>query len=330
LDDHPRRSGAPGIGVEAPPEGDEAEPVEIGGMTTTERSGTPGERRRDRARAIGVSLALASAGACLVAASPAPATPGPSRVVVRTGRGDFDLMVYRPAGAPAPAPRAAAGQPAGGASRPLPVVLLISGEGGWASFVDRVAGMLSGEGCWVGGLDAKKYFAEPRDDRGALAADLRIFADALVRTAGRPAGSPLVLAGFSFGADVAPWVAADAGWGGRVRGLLMIAPDAIGSLQYRLLEMVGIDYRDHTFEVAAALRDAAGIPVLFVHGEDDGASAAPALAQGAHEPKRLSVVPGAGHHFSGRDDRLKETLRDGLAWLLRQAPRRRDDAGSRP
>ncbi len=300
-------------------------------MSMTARGDAPWRRLADGARAVGVWLALASVATCPVTASPALAPPpAPTRVDVRTSRGDFELMVYRPASQAPPAEASAGRPPAGAAAGPAPAVLLISGEGGWASFVDRVAGMLAGEGYWVGGLDAKRYFAEPQDDRGALAADVRIYADALLRAAGRPAGSPLVLAGFSFGADVAPRVAADPGWGGRVRGLLLIAPDAIGSLQYRLLEMIGIEYTDHTFEVAAALREAAGIPMLFVHGENDGSSAAPALAQGAAEPKRLSVVRGAGHHFSGLDDRLKATLRDGLGWLLQQSPRPRADGGTRP
>ncbi len=240
-----------------------------------------------------------------------PAAPAPVNVTVRTGRGEFDLLVYGP-----PVARQAKAD-----------ILLLSGEGGWARFVDWVAVTLAAEGYRVGGVDARKYLARPQDDPRALAADLRKFGDALAGSSAPAGDGPLILAGFSFGADLLPRAAADR-WGGRVHGLLMIAPDEVGSLQYRLLEMIGVQYKDHTFSVADALRGAAGIPVLFVHGEGDSSSAAPRLAEVAGEPKRLSVVPGADHHFSGQERALRDALRGGLEWLLQQRTRPIEAAGA--
>jgi len=236
-------------------------------------------------------------------AAPAPAAAAPSRVAVATSRGDQDLIVYRP-------------EVVAGSGRPahLPI-LLISGEGGWASFVDGVARALSAGGSWVGGIDIKPYFANAQDDRPGLAEDVRRFAAALARAAGLADEAPLLLGGYSFGADLSPWVAGAGGWEGRVRGLLMIGPDAVGSLQYRFTEMLGLRYSSHTFSVAGALRDTSGVPVLFIHGDSDSGSAAPDLLAAASEPKRMLVVGGAGHHFSGREDGLRAALRDGIAWL---------------
>jgi len=198
-------------------------------------------------------------------------------------------------------------------------VLLVSGEGGWKSFDVLLSQILSDEGYWVGGIDAKAYFWDPQDDRGLLAADIRSFATALQKAAGRPGGGPLFLAGYSFGADLAPWIGGAAGWGGRVKGLLLIGPDENGSLAFRYTEMIGIKYKDHAFSVTEALKSSAGIPTVFIHGSKDGWSKAPELHGATAEPKKLIVIPDATHHFGGHKEELRAALREGMEWLT--APR---------
>ncbi len=253
--------------------------------------------------------------AFLAGAAEAPPATSPSIVSVNTSRGACDLKVYAPRGeiedplGPRPAdPRR---------SDPKPLVLLVSGEGGWRRFDEVLAGLLADAGFWVGGVDAMQYFWHPQDDRQALAADCRTLAGALAAAAKRPADAPLVLAGYSFGADIAPWVAGAGGWGDRVRGLVMIGPDETGSLEFRVSEILGFQAKDHVFSVAEALRGVAGTPVLFLHGAKDKDSAARVLSTGAVPPKKLIVIPGADHHFSGREEDLEAALRDGMAWLLR-------------
>lgn len=237
--------------------------------------------------------------------------PYPARVA--TSRGEFQLLVHEPPeGASAP-----------GAARPL--VLLISGEGGWRAFDVLVAGWLREAGFWVGGVDIKPYFQKPQDDRRALSADFRAYAAALADAAGVRPDTPVILAGFSFGADLAPWIAGAGGWEKTVRGLVMIGPDETGSLEYRLLEILGAQPTSHVFSVADALESAAAFPVLFLHASDDRTSAAPALAERFRGARKLAVVPEAGHHFAGHEAELQSALLEGLEWLSRaraQAPPR--------
>lgn len=181
-----------------------------------------------------------------------------------------------------------------------------------------VAGFLSDAGYWVGGIDAMKYFWEAQDDRQALAADVRAYVDTLAAAAGRRPGAPVVLAGFSFGADLAPWVAGAGGWNDRVLGMILMGPDATGSLQFRILEIMGFEPKEHIFSVADALATARGVPVLFLHGEKDTDSAAPSLVAGAGEPKRIVIVPGADHHFSGKEDALHAEILGALDWIRAQ------------
>jgi type IV secretory pathway VirJ component len=266
-------------------------------------NGAPRPTLPARRPAIGLLLVL------LLCSSPAPVARAAGRsaspdVTVKTSRGDFKLIVYPPAASAADPER--------------PLVLLASGEGGWRRFDVMIAGFLSDAGYWVGGMDAMKYFWEAQDDRQALAVDIRAYADALATIAGRKPGGPILLAGFSFGADLAPWVAGAGGWGDRLRGMILIGPDETGSLEFRIMEIMGFSPKDHVFSVAEALRSAAGVPVLFLHGEKDSNSAAPALATSAGEPKRIAVIPGADHHYSGKEEDLRRALLEGLDWIRSQ------------
>ena len=220
-----------------------------------------------------------------------------STTTVATSRGDQPLVVYR-------------------AANPTdhPVVLLLSGEGGWRDFDDAISSRLAARGYTVGGIDCLKYFKSAQDDRVALAKDVKLFADALL-VAAKVKEPRLVLAGYSFGADLAPWVAGVPDRDPRIVAMLLIGPDKTGSLQARFSEILGFHPSDHVFDTAAALADAAALPALFIHGGDDDESDAPALSEGFRGKKRLIVVPGT-HHFTGHLDALEAALADGLSALL--------------
>jgi len=246
-----------------------------------------------------LSFLLAALTLSGASAGPLASSPAASSVRVKTSRGEYDLLVYPPR-----------------RSDTKPLVLVISGEGGWRHFDELLAKLLADDGFWVGGLDAMKYFWRAQDDRRALAADIRACLGALAAKSGQPKETPVILAGFSFGADLAPWIAGAGGWGNRVAGLLMLGPDEVGSLQFRVLEILGFSSKDHIFAVADALRSAGGTPLVFIHGAKDPHSAAPALARSAPDPKKLIVVPHADHHFSGHEEGLRAALVEGLAWLV--------------
>ena len=228
-----------------------------------------------------------------------------SATSVATSRGDQPLSVY-------PA------QSAGARAASRPVVLVVSGEGGWRSFDDQLAMMLAGAGYWVGGIDSLRYFWKPQDDRAALAADVSLFADALIKAAGSRAGTRVVLVGYSFGADLAPWIAGAENKDPRIAALVMIGPDRVGSLEARVIEILGWTAKSHTFDTSRALAELRSIPVLFVHGGKDEGSEAPALAASFAGRKTLSVVPGASHHFGGHEAEFRQAVVEGLRQILEQ------------
>lgn len=226
-----------------------------------------------------------------------------STLAVATSRGDQSLVLYKPV-------------PGSASPEPATLVLVLSGEGGWRAFDDQLATWLSGAGYWVGGVDCMRYFWQPQDDRAALSADVTLYANALAHAAGTSGPPRVVLAGYSFGADLAPWIAGAPGHDPRISALVMIGPDRRGSLEFRVSEMMGFAAKDHVFDTAAALAESRWVPILFVHGSKDGSSEGPALAEGFDGRKELIVIPGATHHFAGHEDELRHALVEGLARLL--------------
>jgi phosphatidylglycerol lysyltransferase len=231
------------------------------------------------------------------------AAPAPTPAQVATSRGELQLLVYPPEEAAR----------VRGATKPL--VLLMSGEGGWRAFDVLLAGWLAEAGYWVGGMDIKPYFEKAQDDREALSRDIRSYADGLAEAAGAGPGAPMIFVGFSFGADLAPWIAGAGGWEKRLLGLVMIGPDSTGSLEYRIREMLHFSPTTHVFSVADALDGAARFPTVFLHGGDDQVSAAPALARRPGGLRKLVVIPEAGHHFRGREPEARRALLEAMRWI---------------
>ncbi len=121
--------------------------------------------------------------------------------------------------------------------------------------------------------------------------DVRAALDEMER---RFPGLPLLLGGFSFGSTMAMRVA---GADPRPR-----AAFALG-LPVRMLDDVSF---------VAAVR----VPRLFAQGENDefgGRAEITRLVEPLPEPRRLVVVPGADHFFSGHLDELQQAVSDWAA-----------------
>jgi len=116
---------------------------------------------------------------------------------------------------------------------------------------------------------------------------------------------PLVVAGFSFGSAMALWACC--------------GPQKNGS-DVRALIALGLpthaDGRDYHYRF---LREAA-VPKLFLSGDHDDfgpAEQLTAVAASAAEPKRLILIPGADHFFTGQLEPMQRAIG---GWLKEQLP----------
>jgi type IV secretory pathway VirJ component len=180
-------------------------------------------------------------------------------------------------------------------------VLFLSGDGGWATLDDRVSGYLAAHGVSVVGLSSLRYFWSQKTPQQA-GADLRRVVDVL-----STAGVPLFMGGYSFGAEVTPfiiqtWPPAERR---RVAGELLVAPGETASFEVSPLDWV-FRARATPLRVADAVRQLQ-IPAICVAGRQEapGDTACDNLVR----PAVMVRLPGS-HHFNGDYDAVGRELLD--------------------
>lgn len=192
--------------------------------------------------------------------------------------------------------------PAATASSRDLMAVIISGDGGWAGLDRQIAAELSRRGIPVVGIDSLRYFWHARTPE-ETARDVAAVASHYSAAWRRPR---IALIGYSFGADVLPFVVnrlpADAA--ARVAGIALIEPSSSATFEIHVsnwlpgVETAGLDLAPELAKLRPGL--------LCLHGEDIANSVCHA-APGAD----LAQV-GRGHHLGGDSgaitDRLLSTL----------------------
>ncbi|MGV3770333.1 MAG: AcvB/VirJ family lysyl-phosphatidylglycerol hydrolase [Sphingobium phenoxybenzoativorans] len=181
-------------------------------------------------------------------------------------------------------------QPKGG--KPSDTMAVIySGDGGWVGIDRDVAGEIARAGIPVVGMDSLSYFWSARTPRGA-GADLGKIVNAFSQRWHRP---KVVLIGYSFGADVMPYMVANMDPAARAKvaavNLLGLSPSA--DFQFRLGSWLDIPSAQAMPTIPAVTR-LRGLPIRCVRGMDEDDSACPAIPRGIAS---IFTVPG-GHHFN--------------------------------
>jgi alpha/beta superfamily hydrolase len=114
---------------------------------------------------------------------------------------------------------------------------------------------------------------------------------------------PLVVAGFSFGAAMA---------------LMGCCSMAQSRASVRALIALGLPAQAEGREYKYRFLSSCTLPKLFLSGDHDEYAPATQLAHivdSAEEPKRLLLIPGADHFFTGQLEAMQQALR---GWLKEQ------------
>ncbi len=174
--------------------------------------------------------------------------------------------------------------------KPKAVAVLISGDGGWRDLDKTIGEWLSTHGVHVVGLDALHYFWSKRTPQ-ELATDV----SALVRDADPTGELPVMLIGYSFGADTMPFAfpLLSKPLQDRTKVIALMAPGQTTSFQVTISGWLGID--DSGYDIAPAIARLPADRVICVYGkeEEDSACRDPAL------PRVTRVETEGGHHFDG-------------------------------
>jgi type IV secretory pathway VirJ component len=209
--------------------------------------------------------------------------------------------------APAPAPAVAAPeisdlplQEVQAARASQEFALLLTGDGGWAGLDQELAARLAANGVPTVALNSLKYFWTQRTPAQTALDAARVLRHYLAAWHAQR----VLLIGYSFGADVLPFVVnrLPPDLRARVASVSLLGIDAHASFEVHIAEWVGGD--EGGPPTRPELAELAGVPVLCIYGEGETDSICPGLPHGTATSEQI----GAGHHFGGEYSRLADRI----------------------
>ncbi len=178
--------------------------------------------------------------------------------------------------------------------------LLLSGDGGWAGLDQELAARLAASGVPTVGLNSLKYFWSERTPEATARDVARLLRHYLAAWHKQR----VLLLGYSFGADVLPFVVnrLPPDLLERVASVSLLGIDSNASFEVRIAEWVGSNGAGPpTRPELAALPH---VPVLCIYGEGESDSICPGLSAAGIAREQI----GKGHHFSGEYALLAERI----------------------
>jgi type IV secretory pathway VirJ component len=183
------------------------------------------------------------------------------------------------------------------------LVVIVSGDGGWAKIDKALATTFANEGMPVVGLNSLQYFWTKRTPDTA-ARDLA----AIINThLAKWQKSRVVLVGYSRGADVLPAMIARLApeLQSKLRLLALLAPSTHVEFEFHV-----VDWMHDSSKGLAVAPELAKVPTksLCVWGDDDKDS----LCRGLAQPNVQVVTLRGSHHFDGDYTRLAHIVIEAL------------------
>ncbi len=187
------------------------------------------------------------------------------------------------------------------------LAVILSGDGGWAGLDKEVGGALAARGIPVVGWSSLQYFWKERTPEGAAADLERTLRHYLAAWRKERA----ILIGYSFGADVLPFLVdrLPADLRARIAEVALLSPATTAQFEFHVVEWIGHEAADSR-PTAPAIAALSGLRLFCFRGEKESDSGCDAVTP---ELGETVLFPG-GHHFSGAYDivatRLIERLPD--------------------
>jgi type IV secretory pathway VirJ component len=178
--------------------------------------------------------------------------------------------------------------------------LLMTGDGGWAGLDQELAARLAASGVPTVGLNSLKYFwseRTPEETARDVARILRHYLAAWNK-------QRVLLVGYSFGADVLPFVVnrLPPDLRARVASVSLLGIDANASFEVRIADWVGGD--NGGAQTRPEVTRITQLPVLCLYGEGEKDSICPGLPAGGVRREQV----GTGHHFGGEYATLADRI----------------------
>ncbi|HEX7854285.1 MAG TPA: AcvB/VirJ family lysyl-phosphatidylglycerol hydrolase [Sphingobium sp.] len=171
------------------------------------------------------------------------------------------------------------------------MAVMYSGDGGWVGIDHDVSGQLAAAGIPVVGVDSLSYFWTARTPEGA-SRDLGRLINAFGRQWGR---SRVLLVGYSFGADVMPFMinGLDGATRAKIERVSLLGLSSSADFQFHMASWLNVS-SDNALPTMPAVARLKGLPVMCVRGQEESDSACTDIPAGIAQQY---LVPG-DHHFN--------------------------------
>ncbi|MDP4273151.1 MAG: AcvB/VirJ family lysyl-phosphatidylglycerol hydrolase [Bacteroidota bacterium] len=179
-----------------------------------------------------------------------------------------------------------------------PLAFFISGDRGWTDFDQSLANRLAQKHIPCIGLDALHYFWSEKNPQ-KVAADIAPFIQNYMHTWGK---SKILLVGYSFGADVLPFVADKLPFilKDKIQALALLSPSEKAGFEIHVSDMLSIGNRKDVYNVVDEIRRLKYFPTLCIFGKDEETKF-PEKLRG----KNIHFLfTQGGHHFSNSFDEI--------------------------
>jgi type IV secretory pathway VirJ component len=177
-----------------------------------------------------------------------------------------------------------------------PLIFYISGDGGFNKFSTSFMRSLNKEGYAIIGLDAKDYFWNKKKPQEAATS-----IEAAINESNKEwKKKNIVLIGYSFGADVSPFMVThfSAALSNKINHLILLSPSGKTDFEIHVLQMLGWG-KDAGESVPAEINKILK-PVAIIVGDDENEFP---FDQLTIKNKQIIKMPG-GHHYDGDVDAL--------------------------
>jgi type IV secretory pathway VirJ component len=146
------------------------------------------------------------------------------------------------------------------------LLVLLSGDGGWLEFNDQLAAGFAEKGFHVVGLNSRSYFWDQRNPEQTASDVVRLIKhySKLYHT------NKIYLAGYSFGADVIPFIynRMPAATRRNVSAIALLSPFASTDFMVRTADLLNLSGDDKRYKVQPELQGI-HIPVYCFYGADE-------------------------------------------------------------
>lgn len=187
------------------------------------------------------------------------------------------------------------------ASSETPFVLYLSGDGGFNSFSTSLCTAISKAGYSITSVNARSYFWNKKTPEQTAQDVLAYLTQQL---AGRK-NQQVVLAGYSFGADVLPFIVnkLPGSFQKNLISVLLVAPSTSTDFEVHLSDLLGSGAKRSMDVVAETNRMNIPRTTTFFGSDDTGFPVQSVRLRNYHN----EVLPG-GHHFEGNAENVARTM----------------------